>query len=318
MTDTNTDIRPFQPEDRAAIVAFRNARRPAHHQDTVAEWENSDALKPAGEVSLRLCVGDPATAYLNAVDRETSAHRKAGTCSFGLAIADDTEWATVGGALYDRMEAWARERGRTHLESYVQLHRPEEPAAQFLKAHGFTEVDRDVPVMLDLTTYDPAAFTPPPLDGLRLRSWAEAGDTPAHRRKLHALICRLDRDVPTHGVRPEDVPFAEFEKDFTRPAWASDALVLAETGAGEWVGLSQIGFQEQTGIGWTFLTGVLPDYRGRGLAFALKLRALDAALARSCPLVLTENHEDNAPMRAINRKLGFVPDVPAIRYGKAL
>ncbi len=318
MTDTTIQIRPFQPADRAAIVAFRNARRPPHHRDTVTEWEESDALKPAGEVSLRLCVGDPATAYLNAVDRETAAHRKAGTCSFGLAIGDDPEWATVGGALYDRMEAWARERGRTHLESYVQLFTPDEPAAQFLAARGFAEIDRDVPVMLDLTTYDPTAFTPPVLDGLRLLSWAEAGDTPAHRRKLHALMCVLDRDVPTHGIRPEDVPFAEFEKDFTRPAWDSNALLLAETGAGEWVGLSQIGFQQGTGIGWTFLTGVLPAYRGRGLAYALKLRTLDAALARHCPLVLTENHEDNAPMRAINQKLGFVPDAPGIRYGKEM
>jgi hypothetical protein len=48
------------------------------------------------------------------------------------------------------------------------------------------------------------------------------------------------------------------------------------------------------------------------------LNALDAARARGYPLILTENHEDNAPMRAINQKLGFVPDAPGISYRKEL
>ncbi len=65
-------------------------------------------------------------------------------------------------------------------------------------------------------------------------------------------------------------------------------------------------------------TGVLPAYRGRGIAMALKLRAIEAAIARGCPLITTENHEDNAPMRAINRKIGFVPDSPGVSYSKAL
>ncbi len=107
-------------------------------------------------------------------------------------------------------------------------------------------------------------------------------------------------------------------KQMDGPEWDPNAAIVAENDAGDWVGMSIVGFQEHTNIGWTSMTGVLPAYRGQGLALALKLRAIDAALARGCPLILTENHEDNAPMRAINRKLGFVPDAPGVSYTKTL
>ena len=315
---TDTKIRPFQTEDRAAIIAFQNAQAPAHLQETVAEQEQTDRLRPAGEVRLRLCIGTPPTAYVSVVDRETSAHRKAGVCSFHLSVAEDGHWADDGAALYERVVAFAQERGLARLETSARLYRPDEPVAAFVKKRGFAEIDREVPAMLDLTTFDPARFAAPAPAGIRLLSWAEAGDTHANRRRLYELMTALDRDVPTNGVHSDPPPFAEFEKDFGRAAWDSNALLLAETERGDWVGLSQVGFQEHTNIGWTFLTGVLPSYRGRGIALALKLRVIDAALARHCPLILTENHEDNAPMRAINRRLGFVPDSAAIRYGRAL
>lgn len=316
---TDTEIRPFRDDDRAAIVAFQNERRPAHLRETVAEWEQADALRPAGEVRLRLCVGTPPTAFVSAADRGTSAHRKAGVCSFNLSVADEARWADWGAALYERVAAFAQGRGLGRLETHIRPLRPGEPLTAFLESRGFAVVDREVPALLDLAAFDRTRFEGArAVDGIKLASWAEAGDTADNRRRLYALVAALDRDVPTHGVHSDPPPFEEFEKDFSRPAWDSDALVLAETDAGEWVGLSQVGFQEHTGIGWTFLTGVLPAHRGRGLALALKLRVIDAALARGCPLILTENHEDNAPMRAVNRKLGFVPDFPGVSYAKDL
>ncbi len=315
---TDTDIRPFQPEDRAAIVAFQNSRRPAHLHETVAEGEQSDLLRPAGEVRLRLCVGTPPTAFVSASDRGTSAWCKPGVCSFQLSVAGDAHWANLGAALYERALAFAQERGLKRLETSARLYRPDEPIAAFVEARGFAEINREVPVLLDLTTFDRTRFGTRLPGGIRLLSWAEAGDTDRNRRRLFVLSEVLNRDIPTSDVLPEHPSFEEFCKDFDRPEWDSEALVLAETEAGEWVGLSQIGFQEHTQIGWTFMTGVLPSYRGRGIALALKLQTIDAAIARSCPLILTENHENNAPMRAINRKLGFVPDFPLVSYGKDL
>ena len=328
MTLTNIKIRPFRPEDRAAIVAFQNARRPPHLQETVAEWERRDALRPAGEVFLRLCVGEPARAHLTAMDRGTSAYRKDGVCSFGLWVDGDYQRRGIGGALYEKALEFARERGLNRVTTYVRLFRPDEPAVRFLQKRGFVEVDRDVPVLLDLTTFDPARFDParfdparftsPAPEGIRLVSLAEAGDTEQNRRKGWALDALIHRDIPTNDARPEHPAFEEWVKNLEGPEHDPNAVIFAENAAGGWVGLSVLGFQEGTNIAWTFITGVLPEYRGKGIALALKLRAIDAAIARGCPLITTENHEDNAPMRAINRKLGFVPDDPGVSYRKDL
>ena len=102
------------------------------------------------------------------------------------------------------------------------------------------------------------------------------------------------------------------------PEFDANAVVLAENADGDWVGMSVLGFQEHTTIGWTNITGVAREYRGQGVALALKVKALETAKARGCTLILTENHEDNAPMRAINKKLGFTPDAPGVTYVKTL
>ena len=315
------DIRPFRDDDRAAIIAFQNERLPKHLHETVAEWERGDARKLEGEVRLRLCAVVPETdlpiAYLSAADRSTSASRKPGVCSFGLWVAPGHQRQGIGSALYARAEEFARQRALNRMGVFVQFCLPGEPAVRFLEKRGFTEVDRTVPVMLDLTAFPRGHFTSPAPAGIRFLSYADAGDSEESRRKLYALMKKLDHDIPTNDVRPEPPPFEQFVKDLDTPEWASDALALAADG-NEWIGLSQLGFQENTNIAWTFLTGVLPEYRGQGIAFALKLRAIDAAIARKCPLILTENHEDNAAMRAINKKLGFVLDAPDVSYSKDL
>src|SRR5689334_16612913 len=80
-------IRPFRPEDRAAVIAIKNADRPAHQQGTVEEWEAEDALRTGREVFLRLVVGEPVVAYLSITDWGTLPGPMPGVCGFGLIVA---------------------------------------------------------------------------------------------------------------------------------------------------------------------------------------------------------------------------------------
>jgi len=58
--------------------------------------------------------------------------------------------------------------------------------------------------------------------------------------------------------------------------------------------------------GYTWMTGTGRDYRGRGLATALKVKMLAAAKAAGLRAMLTTNDEPNKAMRGINAKLGYV------------
>jgi len=73
---------------------------------------------------------------------------------------------------------------------------------------------------------------------------------------------------------------------------------------------------KENGAAYTNFTGVAREERGKGLALALKLRALRELRARGVKLFGTTNDEQNAAMRGINRKLGYVPDPPTTMYEK--
>ncbi|HZP97280.1 MAG TPA: GNAT family N-acetyltransferase [Candidatus Limnocylindria bacterium] len=73
---------------------------------------------------------------------------------------------------------------------------------------------------------------------------------------------------------------------------------------------------KENGAAYTNFTGVARSERGKGIALALKLRALGALARRGVKLFGTTNDEQNAAMRGINRKLGYRPDPPTTMYEK--
>jgi RimJ/RimL family protein N-acetyltransferase len=53
------------------------------------------------------------------------------------------------------------------------------------------------------------------------------------------------------------------------------------------------------------MTGTLRSFRGRGLARLAKLCQLEWAARNGIVSVVTENDETNAPMLAVNTRLGY-------------
>jgi GNAT superfamily N-acetyltransferase len=66
------------------------------------------------------------------------------------------------------------------------------------------------------------------------------------------------------------------------------------------------------------LTGVLPEYRGRGIAQALKLRTIQFARERGYREIRTSNDSTNAPMLHINDLIGFKRESPIIIFERRL
>ncbi len=84
------------------------------------------------------------------------------------------------------------------------------------------------------------------------------------------------------------------------------------------VGLSALAYYRETNSTYTMHTGVLPEYRGRHIALALKLQTIRLARQLGAEYLRTHNDSQNAPILAINQKLGYRPLPGFYRMLKAL
>ena len=64
----------------------------------------------------------------------------------------------------------------------------------------------------------------------------------------------------------------------------------------------------------TGLTATARAHRRKGVALALKLRAIEYALERGAPRIRTDNLQANRPMLGINEALGFEKQPAWIGY----
>lgn len=297
-------IRPYREEDRAAVSLLGT---------TVIDWWHGNGLKASLHLVAVTDSGE-VIGHLQATDRSLPApSRRLGQCHFSLAVSPAYRRQGIGSALYECCERFAVRRASFLLyASYQKL--PEAPAADFLRSHGFEPLERFLPSSLDLAAFDPARFAGVlhrvEAQGLRLLTYAEIGDSPQNRRSLYALEQAARARQPFREVSPYiSTPYKTWEGEFSK--WDPATIFLAITKTSDtWVGVV-------TGLEWYF-TGVHPDWQGRGIATALKVVCLTEAKAHGMTRMETENHEDNAAMLAINRKLGFVFGIPEVACVKWL
>jgi RimJ/RimL family protein N-acetyltransferase len=71
---------------------------------------------------------------------------------------------------------------------------------------------------------------------------------------------------------------------------------------------------DSEGRATNMFTGTLREFRGRGLGLAVKLASIAWATENGITSLVTTNDERNAPMLAINRRLGYVPAGRQVEY----
>ena len=132
-----------------------------------------------------------------------------------------------------------------------------------------------------------------------LAGWSD----PDRLRKLHELDERTIDDVP-HTLAIVREAFEDFANRVGRPDRPPDRFWIALDG-GRPVAMSYLKYPPVRGDVWTGYTCTDPEYRGRGLARAIKLQSLAQAVDLGVPFVCTDNDSENAPMLHINEKLGY-------------
>ena len=314
------DIRPFDPKDYPAIVRIRNAVDEAH-PTTVEERRHADEEYRATKyVRRRYVAVDPETDEVLGESEYFHLAWSFDPDRYGVwgAVHPAAQGRGLGALLFDGLEEELLARGARQLRAWgIQESWPASVA--FLRRRGFYEKMRSWESRLDLRTFDMARFAhrrdPPP--GIALTTLAdEMREDPKAVEKLYELDCLASLDEP--HVDPFTRGSLEMYRNHAleRPGALPEAVQLAKDGDA-YVGVSGLGRAEALpDVLYTGFTGVHPRYRHRGIAYALKLRAVEYGMRHGYREIRTFNSSLNAPMLGINVGLGFVKRPAWIIFGK--
>jgi RimJ/RimL family protein N-acetyltransferase len=219
--------------------------------------------------------------------------------------------ARLNQLLLEKMWAWIAERaveqGCLVLLAYAAEDEPEMLAA--LATLGYTRERTEKVWALDLGKHGPrlrqeaaAARDLMDRENIRLTTVAEWKDEDKFR-KLHRLNERTVQDVP-HSLPIVPEQYDDFMKRFESPDRRVDRWWIALDGDRP-VAMSYLKFPPVRGTIWTGYTCTDSDYRGRGIARAVKLQSLAQGAELGATVVQTDNDSENAPMLHINERLGY-------------
>jgi GNAT superfamily N-acetyltransferase len=219
-------------------------------------------------------------------------------------LPSDTAAAAVDDAI-----AFGEERGRSMSARRLVFHAWTSRTAVIaaLKARGWTEERRmrfwrlELQPHLDrLRTQREAARARVAEAGISLHTAAELGGEAIYPR-LYEVAQATYGDVPS-SVEFVGSSYEEWLVWEMRPGVSADRYWVASDGR-KLVGFSFLEFQEN--LVHTGYTGVLREYRGKGIARVLKLETLVQAAELGVDAVETDNDFENAPILHLNADLGY-------------
>jgi GNAT superfamily N-acetyltransferase len=154
----------------------------------------------------------------------------------------------------------------------------------------------------------PKASTPPaaselpavsPPTGVALRPWSDFADDP---RPLWSADADASRDEPG-DVPVDDMPYEGWLASAWQQPDTDRELSIAAVVDGTVAAFTLA--QTDPPRYWSGMTGTRRAYRGRGLGTLVKVASLRRAVERGLTEAYTSNDEQNAPMLAINARLGY-------------
>ena len=305
--------RPFEDADREPLVEAGNAEQHPMERESADEWRRwSKMFTDTTELRLVLLAPDGSVVGSGNIQAGFFA-RPDGSQHIGISVARDHRNKGIGTAMLDALEAEAKRRSVPRILAGASASKPF--ALEFATKRGYKEIGRRIMSYRMLDSYEPAQWKDA-LErvagvGIQIRTVDEvlADRDDAGKERLWREIWDAEGpmwdDIPFSSPTPH-WPFARFEKMVTKnPQLLRDLSLLAFDGD-RIVGLTTTGDREGKD-GWTYMTGVARDARGKGIAMALKVDVLGRAKAKGRRAMCTVNDEPNKAMRGVNIKLGYQP-----------
>ncbi|MEH1102395.1 GNAT family N-acetyltransferase [Micromonospora sp. CPCC 205561] len=284
-------IRTARPDDAPAVVALRAIVHP-YLVRGVESTRRMIAQPPPGEdwTAYVVEVQDTVVGWVSAYRNDRTSEPDVGEIST-LHVHPGHRGRGAGTALLTAALGHLREIGARRVRTWAL---PE--SLPFARRHGFTPSRELRYSALDLS---PAPPMPQPPAGVRLLPLT---DVDPRRVYLAETAAAADE--------PEDVPADAISYESWRSeVWDNLGLDRAASTAAE-AGGEVVAFSLVKRDGdrmWSDYTGTLPEHRGRGLARLVKTAALHRAAANGVRVAYTSNDEANAPMLAVNVRLGYRP-----------
>jgi ribosomal protein S18 acetylase RimI-like enzyme len=313
-------IRPVEPANRRSWLDLVNQVR--YWQDDLEALQFDDTLRPPEEPVLRLAAWTPdgrLAAVAEAVlSEDGSRHEDRAMALVGVAPMYRRQG--LGTRLAEEVERFAASNACRWVEAEVREHNLT-VALPFVERRGYVELERyrtstQIPSTVDLSGLD-ALHSRLNAEGIEILAFP-AIDSPSARDELYRAMMPIWRDMPhePHVDWVDPTPEIFARGIFERPSVLLDGFFVAREGE-RIVGLSYLA-RRPDGDAEVGDTGVLREYRRRGIARALKLMVTRYAAQHGIARVHTDNRADNAGMLAINRELGFIPGEQIVIFEKTL
>lgn len=303
------EIRPYDPSDAeqaARLVASAMPQPTAISATTMRHWVagaperaktrvwvafDDDELIGWGDAQLRWSVAEE------------------GITDVWIAVRADRRRGGIGSQLAELTESHVRALGARRISTFALEDDPESLA--FAEARGYREARREYSWVLFL---EGTAFEPPDLpDGFRL---VRLQALRLRERDLFELYDAAHQDMP--GDHPFVLEFEEWRKEtYKNPELDFEASSVVLSGDRP-VSFAWITSERESGGGMHELTGTLPGFRGRGLARAAKIATIRWAAESGLRFLVTSNDDTNAPMLALNARLGYEPRTTIVELAKEL
>jgi GNAT superfamily N-acetyltransferase len=212
----------------------------------------------------------------------------------------------LGRAMLARVVEAARSHGSELLAAGVE--EGDDAGQAFAARYRLCEVLRELEISRRL---DPDEPEPVPPEAIRI---VEAASRPDLVREAYGVACAALRQMPLHA--PLEVPSFErwVEEDVDGPDVLRGGTLLALDHDDRVVGfVSLLRRAADPRLAEHGLTSVAESHRNRGIATALKRAQIAWASRNGYRELMTSTQVGNAPMRAINDKLGYEPRPAWIR-----
>lgn len=299
------ELRDLRPGDHTPLAALLGD----HWRETFTPEDFTRGLEnraPESVVLHRVLTGDggEVLAYGRAVHHPWS---PAGLLDLLVLVRPGARGQGLGRRLADELLAFGAGHSFTRLRTHL---RDDDPASlAFAQDRGFTVTHQAFLSRLDVTGFDETPFLGvlerAHSAGLRFTTLAREGMTERHKRALYDLNRAAGLDVPdSDGTF---LPYENFDAQVFQASWFDPSGQILAVDGEQYVGLGALGVNAVDGVGSNAFTGVDREYRGRGLATALKLLVIREARQRGVSMIETGNNSLNTPILNINRRLGYQP-----------